>query len=67
MPTRKQLKPDQTMSRSYILVPEPQEAATVSKMETVRQEEFPVVKQGHSKPLEFEGFAKMSPNYFHYG
>lgn len=55
------------MSRSYILVPEPQEAATVSKMETVRQEEFPVVKQGHSKPLEFEGFAKMSPNYFHYG
>ncbi len=55
------------MGNTLTVSAEPQEAATASKMETVRQEEFPVVKQGHSKPFEFEGFSKVPPNYFHYG
>lgn len=75
MPTRKRWicdqkmrrSEDQEMGRARTASAEMREAATASKMETVRRMEHPVLRQNNFKPLEFEGFTKRQPNDFHLG
>lgn len=55
------------MGRARTASAEMREAATASKMETVRRMEHPVLRQNNFKPLEFEGFTKRQPNDFHLG